>query len=82
MFHKGYRLVFVEHADYQSISKEKKEKGLGPREDRGFDARVQYAQEQAGVLYPSPFKRGVCIKVTTTTPKNLTLLCEKSPEFA
>jgi len=21
------------------------------------------------VLYPSPFKRGVCIKVTTTTPK-------------
>ena len=41
---------FVEHADYQSISKEKKEKGLGPREDRGFDARVQHAQEQAGVL--------------------------------
>lgn len=29
----------------------------------------------------SPQKRGVCTAVKTATPKNLTLLLEKSPEF-
>ncbi|MBI2451370.1 MAG: 30S ribosomal protein S12 [Parcubacteria group bacterium] len=31
---------------------------------RGFNAKKNRA-----IFYPSPFKRGVCVKVTTTTPK-------------
>ena len=33
-------------------------------------------------LFNSPFKRGVCTKVTTKTRRNLTLLFERSLVFA
>ncbi|MEX0934011.1 MAG: 30S ribosomal protein S12 [Candidatus Paceibacterota bacterium] len=41
---------------------EKKIKAVGLR--RGFNAK-----RNKPTYYPSPFKRGVCVKVTTTTPR-------------
>lgn len=41
---------------------EKKVKAVGLR--RGFNAK-----KNKPTYYPSPFKRGVCVKVTTTTPR-------------
>jgi len=44
--------------------KEQKAKTKAPALWRGFDVI-----HNAPSRFPSPFKRGVCIKVTTTTPK-------------
>ena len=42
----------------------KKYKSKAPALERGFNVLKNKPK-----LYPSPFKRGVCIKVTTMTPK-------------
>lgn len=42
----------------------KKYKSKSPALERGFNVLKNKPK-----LYPSPFKRGVCIKVTTMTPK-------------
>lgn len=39
-------------------------KSKAPALGRGFNAL-----QNRPVFYPSPFKRGVCVKVTTTTPR-------------
>ena len=39
-------------------------KAKAPALGRGFNALKNHP-----VFYPSPFKRGVCVKVTTTTPR-------------
>ncbi|MDE2213056.1 MAG: 30S ribosomal protein S12 [Patescibacteria group bacterium] len=44
--------------------KQRTYKSKAPALERGFNYL-----ENRPVLYPSPFKRGVCIKVTTTTPR-------------
>lgn len=44
--------------------KEQKAKSKSPALWRGFDVIKNRPS-----TYPSPFKRGVCVKVTTTTPK-------------
>lgn len=44
--------------------KSKKAKNKVPALARGFNTK-----KNKPVEYPSPFKRGVCLKVTTTTPK-------------
>ncbi|MBI2096564.1 MAG: 30S ribosomal protein S12 [Candidatus Sungbacteria bacterium] len=42
----------------------KQMKSKSPALQRGFNVKKNHP-----VYYPSPFKRGVCIKVTTMTPK-------------
>jgi small subunit ribosomal protein S12 len=44
--------------------KQLKTKSKSPALQRGFNAL-----KNRPVFYPSPFKRGVCTKVTTTTPR-------------
>ncbi|MBI2054813.1 MAG: 30S ribosomal protein S12 [Candidatus Sungbacteria bacterium] len=41
-----------------------KAKSKSPALQRGFNVKKNHP-----VFYPSPFKRGVCVKVTTMTPK-------------
>jgi small subunit ribosomal protein S12 len=44
--------------------KERIQKSKSPALGRGFNTL-----KNRPVFYPSPFKRGVCVKVTTTTPR-------------
>ncbi len=44
--------------------KKQKKKSKSPAMQRGFNSL-----KNKPVFYPSPFKRGVCTKVATTTPK-------------
>ncbi|MCC7500720.1 30S ribosomal protein S12, partial [Candidatus Nomurabacteria bacterium] len=44
--------------------KDRIKKDKSPALSRGFNTL-----QNKPVFYPSPFKRGVCLKVTTTTPR-------------
>ncbi len=51
-------------------------KSTAPALQKGYNSLQKKPTDAA-----SPQKRGVCTAVKTATPKNLTQLLEKSPEF-
>ena len=67
--HKGYRLVFLLNMPTINQLVRRRRKKVSAQEKTVALTRGFNTLKNRPVFYPSPFKRGVCIKVTTTTPK-------------